>query len=96
MLTEIRCASEPTRFCTAFQERRAKVIDKTLDIFMTPRPLLWRGEKTDIMLPSSEETPAELRNGGDGKTPGSKNQEKKLRVLQCAADITVGVLGVDV
>jgi hypothetical protein len=82
------------------------VTDETLDIFMTPRPLLWRGEKTDIMLPSSEEKPAELRNGEDGKTPGSKNQEKKLRILRCAANMrlqkakewkgTVGVPGVDV
>ena len=74
-------------------------------IFMTPQPLLRRGEKSDTVLPLSEDKSAESRTREDSKTPGSKNQETKVRKMQRAADIklrkakekgTVSVTGVDV
>jgi tryptophanyl-tRNA synthetase len=74
------------RFCTSFQERRSKVTDIVLDLFMTPRPLLWRGVKTDTVLPLGGHTAGSRVRGDDGKTLGSKNQAKKQKKMVLAAE----------
>jgi len=84
-LTGSRCIDELSKFCTSFQERRSKVTDEVLDHFMSPRSLLGRGASADTVLPLRDEKSTQHRVG-DSKTPGSKNQEKKLRKLQLAAE----------
>jgi tryptophanyl-tRNA synthetase len=74
------------KFCTSFQARRAEVTDAVLDLFMTPRPLLWRGAKADTVLPVLIDKLAEPCVMGADKTPGSKNQAKKEKKLQLAAE----------
>ncbi|KAK4040961.1 tryptophanyl-tRNA synthetase [Parachaetomium inaequale] len=81
-----RCADELIKFCTSFQERRAKVTDEMLDLFMRPRPLLWGGLKTDTVLPFVAGEVSDSRAAGDSKTPGSKNQAKKEKKMQLAAE----------
>ncbi|KAF5505389.1 Tryptophan--tRNA ligase [Colletotrichum siamense] len=72
-----RCAEELGKYCTAFQERRAKVNEDTVDLFMARRPLVWAGAESLKSLPvrpaEGAGAPAE---GGDGKM--TKNQLKKL------------------
>lgn len=72
-----RCAEELAKYCTAFQERRAKVNEDTVDLFMARRPLVWAGAESLKSLPvrpaEGAGAPAE---GGDGKM--TKNQLKKL------------------
>ncbi|KZL69738.1 tryptophanyl-tRNA synthetase [Colletotrichum tofieldiae] len=74
-----RCAEELAKYCTAFQERRAKVDESTVDLFMARRPLIWGGSETLKSLPIREATAGnggEGAEGGDGKM--TKNQLKKL------------------
>ncbi|KAH8810794.1 tryptophanyl-tRNA synthetase [Xylogone sp. PMI_703] len=75
-----RCADELAKYCTAFQERRAKVTDEVLDHFMTPRPLLFRGTSTLSFVENSK--PSESASAESGKDPNSKNQAKKLAKQQ--------------
>ncbi|KAI0535589.1 tryptophanyl-tRNA synthetase [Xylaria digitata] len=75
------CADELTKFCVSFQERRAKVTDEILDQFMTPRPLICRGVRSDTILAATEITIV-LKDSSDAKDPGSKNQAKKLEKLR--------------
>ena len=51
---------------------------------MSPRPLLWRGLKTDTVLPFVDSKSSDTRVPGDSKTPGSKNQAKKEKKMQLA------------
>ena len=60
--------------------------DDMLNLFMTPRPLLWRGVKTDTLLPLQGGKLAEPPVLGGGQTPGSKNQAKKERKMQRVAE----------
>ncbi|WYZ45010.1 hypothetical protein EsH8_VIII_000326 [Colletotrichum jinshuiense] len=73
-----RCAEELAKFCTGFQERRAKVDESTVDLFMSRRPLVWGSSEMLNSLPIRENTAAgaEAAEGGDGKL--TKNQLKKL------------------
>ncbi|KAJ8131294.1 hypothetical protein O1611_g2334 [Lasiodiplodia mahajangana] len=75
------CADELTKFCASFQERRARVTDEILGQFMTPRPLLCRGVRSDTILTVAE-TIAALKDSLDTKDHNSKNQAKKLKKLQ--------------
>ena len=58
--------------------------DDMLDLFISPRPLLWRGLKTDTVLPFVGEV--DSRVAGDSKTAGSKNQAEKEKKMQLAAE----------
>ncbi|KAK6220146.1 tryptophanyl-tRNA synthetase [Colletotrichum tabaci] len=77
-----RCAEELAKYCTAFQERRSKVNESTVDLFMARRPLVWGGSESLKALPIREGAAAaggegaEGAEGGDGKM--TKNQLKKL------------------
>lgn len=77
-----RCAEELASYCTAFQERRAKVTEETVDLFMARRPLVWGGSENLKSVPICDKAaaeggaPTEGGGGGDGKM--TKNQLKKL------------------
>ncbi|RFU25949.1 hypothetical protein B7463_g10381, partial [Scytalidium lignicola] len=75
-----KCAEELAKFCTLFQEQRAKVTDQILDHFMTPRPLLCRGVLSNTLLPSMQ-SKSELSKGSV-KDPNSKSQAKKMKKLE--------------
>ncbi|KJZ71825.1 Tryptophan--tRNA ligase [Hirsutella minnesotensis 3608] len=77
-----RCADELSKFCTSFQERRSQVTDATLEHFMTPRLLLYRGVKFSMVLSTVNSKSAESKCGGDDKNPNSKNQAKKVEKLR--------------
>ncbi|KAK1760525.1 hypothetical protein QBC47DRAFT_396519 [Echria macrotheca] len=71
------CIKELQTYVAAFQERRAKVDDATVELFMKVRPLKWAGNpKAPIVVPQMEGASAEGIEGGDGKL--TKNQLKKL------------------
>jgi hypothetical protein len=53
-----------------------------LDRFMTPRPLLCRGVKSDAVLPIMSDKQAESKPPKDSKNPNSKNQAKKAKRAQ--------------
>ncbi|OLN81023.1 Tryptophan-tRNA ligase, cytoplasmic [Colletotrichum chlorophyti] len=75
-----RCADELAKYCTAFQERRAKVTDETVNLYMSKRPLVWGGSDRLNALPIREAGSATEGGaggeGGEGKL--TKNQLKKL------------------
>ncbi|KAF6808200.1 tryptophanyl-tRNA synthetase [Colletotrichum sojae] len=74
-----RCADELSAYCTAFQERRSKVTEETVDLFMARRPLVWGGVETLNSLPVREKEGADAAAaGGDGDGKMTKNQLKKL------------------
>jgi tryptophanyl-tRNA synthetase len=82
ILTLCRCAEELTRFCIAFQERRANVTDQVLEHFMTPRPLLCRGVPANTLL-SSVQGKSDLSKA-PVKDQNSKSQMKKMKKLEAA------------
>ncbi|RBQ97561.1 hypothetical protein VDGD_08066 [Verticillium dahliae] len=73
-----RCAEELSKFCTGFQERRAKVTDETVAQFMARRPLVWRGSEAlaDLAVRPKADGEGKAEGEGDGKL--TKNQLKKL------------------
>ncbi|KAF3347887.1 Protein phosphatase 2C-like protein 4 [Verticillium dahliae VDG2] len=73
-----RCAEELSKFCTGFQERRAKVTDETVAQFMARRPLVWRGSEAlaDLAVRPRADGEGKAEGEGDGKL--TKNQLKKL------------------
>jgi len=72
------CIKELQTYVAAFQERRAKVTDETVQQFMAIRPLEWRGNRAaPIVVPQVQDAAAEGgEQQGDGKL--TKNQLKKL------------------
>ncbi|KAK4451905.1 hypothetical protein QBC34DRAFT_46081 [Podospora aff. communis PSN243] len=77
------CIKELQAYVAAFQERRAKVGDDVVDLFMGQRPLQWVGNpKAPRVVPVVDGTAgaagaaADGGEGGDGKL--TKNQLKKL------------------
>jgi tryptophanyl-tRNA synthetase len=80
-----RCADELAKFCTAFQERRAKVTDEILAHFMTQRPLLCRGVPANTLLLSSTQSKTAATGPKDVADPNSKAQAKKQKKLEEAA-----------
>jgi tryptophanyl-tRNA synthetase len=78
------CIRELQKYVTAFQERRAKVDDEAVKLFMERRPLKWGGNpRAPIVVPKVEDgdvdgVPAE----GEGKM--TKNQLKKLEKMRQA------------
>ncbi|KAK4161937.1 hypothetical protein QBC43DRAFT_93067 [Cladorrhinum sp. PSN259] len=72
------CIKELQAYVVAFQERRAKVDDDTVRLFMSTRPLKWGGNpRAQIVVPMVEGiVSGEGAEGGDGKL--TKNQLKKL------------------
>ena len=72
------CIKELQKYVAAFQERRAKVDDETVKLFMQTRPLKWGGNpRAPIVVPKFENGEAgEAKEGEDGKL--TKNQLKKL------------------
>ncbi|TDZ20176.1 Tryptophan--tRNA ligase [Colletotrichum orbiculare MAFF 240422] len=71
-----RCADELAAYCTAFQERRAKVTEDTVDLFMSRRPLIWAGAENLKSVPIHEKPADGPAEAADGKL--TKNQLKKL------------------
>ena len=78
------CIKELETYVLAFQERRAKVGDDTVKLFMERRPLKWVGNpRATIVVPQVENGDAgEAGTEGDGKM--TKNQLKKLEKLKQA------------
>ncbi|SPQ21120.1 2651352f-b96d-48cd-9b34-eb8b73f9a62c [Thermothielavioides terrestris] len=78
------CIRELQRYVSAFQERRAKVDDETVKLFMQRRPLKWGGNpRAPIVVPKVEDGDAgEAKEDGEGKM--TKNQLKKLEKLRQA------------
>jgi tryptophanyl-tRNA synthetase len=78
------CIKELQKYVAAFQERRAKVDDEMVKLFMERRPLKWGGNpRAPIVVPKVEDgeadgAPAE----GEGKM--TKNQLKKLEKIKQA------------
>nr|XP_036588701.1 tryptophanyl-tRNA synthetase [Colletotrichum truncatum]KAF6800075.1 tryptophanyl-tRNA synthetase [Colletotrichum truncatum] len=72
-----RCAEELAKYCTGFQERRAKVNDETVDMFFSRRPLVWAGSENLKSIPIRDKAAeGAAAEGGDGKL--TKNQLKKI------------------
>ncbi|KAJ3944667.1 tryptophan--tRNA ligase [Colletotrichum fioriniae] len=71
-----RCAEELAKYCTAFQERRAKVDEETVNLFFSRRPLSWGLAENLKSIPIREATTDGPAEGADGKM--TKNQLKKL------------------
>ncbi|EGS18161.1 tryptophanyl-tRNA synthetase-like protein [Thermochaetoides thermophila DSM 1495] len=73
------CIRELQKYVAAFQERRAKVTDETVKLFMTPRPLTWRGNpRAPIVVPKVEDGVAADSQAKEGEGKLTKNQLKKL------------------
>lgn len=72
------CIKELQTYVAAFQERRAKVDDEAVKLFMETRPLKWNGNpRAPIVVPQVQNADGEAAGeGGDGKL--TKNQLKKL------------------
>lgn len=73
------CIRELQTYVAAFQERRAKVDDDIVKLFMSTRPLKWGGNpRAQIVVPKVDGAAegAEGVEGADGKL--TKNQLKKL------------------
>jgi tryptophanyl-tRNA synthetase len=73
-----KCVEQLQVYVKGFQERRAKVGDETVKLFMQPRKLEWRGNpKAPVVVPVVAEM-----NGEKEKAAGTgeltKNQLKKL------------------
>ncbi|KAK1445830.1 tryptophanyl-tRNA synthetase [Colletotrichum melonis] len=71
-----RCAEELAKYCTAFQERRAKVDEETVNLFFSRRPLSWGLAENLKSIPIREANTDGPAEGADGKM--TKNQLKKL------------------
>jgi tryptophanyl-tRNA synthetase len=76
------CIAMMTKYVKGFQEARAKVSEETLESFLQPRKLEWRGNpkverKAEVKEVSKEEGAEGGTLGEDGK-PMTKNQMKKL------------------
>lgn len=79
------CIKELQTYVAAFQERRAKVDDETVKMFMQVRPLKWAGNpRAPIVVPKMEDgaEAGEAKEDGEGKM--TKNQLKKLEKLKQA------------
>lgn len=77
------CIKELQTYVAAFQERRAKVDDETVKLFMERRPLKWGGNpRATIVVPTVENGDAGEAADGDGKM--TKNQLKKLEKIRQA------------
>lgn len=75
------CIKELQVYVAAFQERRAKVDDEAVKLFMERRPLKWGGNpRAPIVVPKVDGDAAEAPAEGDGKM--TKNQLKKLEKLK--------------
>ncbi|KAL2018348.1 hypothetical protein VTK56DRAFT_951 [Thermocarpiscus australiensis] len=72
------CIRELQKYVAAFQERRAKVDDDTVKLFMERRPLKWGGNpRAPVVVPTVENgDTGEAKEAGEGKL--TKNQLKKL------------------
>ncbi|KAL6705025.1 tryptophan--tRNA ligase [Coniothyrium glycines] len=74
------CVDMMTQYVKKFQEARAKVTDETLEEFLLPRQLEWKGNLNPTK-PKVEKTEENSESGpkldADGK-PMTKNQQKKL------------------
>ncbi|KAH7376933.1 tryptophanyl-tRNA synthetase [Plectosphaerella cucumerina] len=82
-----RCADELAKFCTAFQERRANVTDEDVELFMSRRPLKWRGSDQLAALASRPKDGAAAAGGeGEGDGKPTKSQLKKLEKQRQAAE----------
>ncbi|ORY71663.1 uncharacterized protein BCR38DRAFT_417687 [Pseudomassariella vexata] len=74
------CIKYMQEYVAAFQERRSKVTEETVDHLMAKRPLEWKGnprvEKVLPVVGNSSKSEGAVGEGGDGKL--TKNQLKKL------------------
>ncbi|KAI1759844.1 tryptophanyl-tRNA synthetase [Hypoxylon sp. FL1150] len=72
------CIKHLQEYVGKFQERRAKVTDETVDLFMSVRPLKWGGNpRVQRTVPVVDGASAKPEGeGGDGKL--TKNQLKKI------------------
>ncbi|KAH8893357.1 tryptophanyl-tRNA synthetase [Thozetella sp. PMI_491] len=74
-----KCIEQLQIYVKGFQERRAQVTEEMVDLFMSKRPLEWKGNpKANIVVPVVEDGAAAPASGegGDGKL--TKNQLKKI------------------
>ncbi len=74
-----KCIEQLQIYVKAFQERRAQVTDDTVNLFMSQRPLEWKGNplaKVVVPVREAENADAPEGEGGDGKL--TKNQLKKI------------------
>lgn len=79
------CIKELQTYVAAFQDRRAKVTDEVVGLFMERRPLTWVGNpkapKAVPVLGGKEDAAAEGKEeGGEGKM--TNNQRKKLEKMK--------------
>ena len=70
-----------SKYCVDFQERRSKISEEVVDQFMTPRPLTFRGQPSDKVLPIVG-GPKATQAKADESDPTSKHQQKKLEKLR--------------
>jgi tryptophanyl-tRNA synthetase len=71
------CIRELQKYVAGFQERRAKVDDKTVELFMAKRPLKWVGNpRAPVVVPVVTNGEPGEEKEEQGKM--SKNQLKKL------------------
>lgn len=76
------CIKYLQEYVAAFQERRSKTTDEVVNLFMSKRPLQWRGNPRAERVvpvagkPEEEREGAAAAGGADGKM--TKNQLKKL------------------
>jgi tryptophanyl-tRNA synthetase len=71
------CIKHVQEYVASFQERRAKATDEIVDIFMSARPLNWRGNpRVERVVPILDGSSANPGGIEDGKL--TKNQLKKL------------------
>ncbi|KAK4127588.1 tryptophanyl-tRNA synthetase [Parathielavia appendiculata] len=78
------CIRELQRYVAAFQDRRAKVDDETVKLFMETRPLKWGGNpRAPIVIPKVENGDAD-ESPADGEGKMTKNQLKKLEKMRQA------------
>jgi tryptophanyl-tRNA synthetase len=78
------CIKHLQEYVAGFQERREKATDEVVDVFMSRRPLKWKGNpKVERIVPVSVDSSTKTEGDGDGKM--TKNQLKKLEKEKWAA-----------
>jgi tryptophanyl-tRNA synthetase len=77
------CIGELQKYVAAFQDRRAKVDDETVKLFMQIRPLSWKGNpRAPVVVPKVVEDGTKEGEGGEGEGKMTKNQLKKLAKMK--------------
>lgn len=72
-----KCIEEVQKYVKAYQERRVKVTEETVDHFMSVRPLEWKGN-LNVKKVESEAKADEAEGAVEGGEKLTKNQLKKI------------------